>query len=131
MANMYNYQDEEAEEDANANNNNYNQYEYNGNAANGNNYLPEGYDMVYSEDIADVCGTILELEANLANSAWMNPFQGDTFQKLFQNNGLSGGAIAGILIAVIAAIAAVAMIFKKKETKTDLEEPVFQGGDLS
>mmetsp|Transcript_11957 Transcript_11957/g.17175 ORF Transcript_11957/g.17175 Transcript_11957/m.17175 type:complete len:526 (-) Transcript_11957:116-1693(-) len=131
MANMYNYQGEEAEEDANANNNNYNQYEYNGNAANGNNYLPEGYDMVYSEDIADVCGTILELEANLANSAWMNPFQGDTFQKLFQNNGLSGGAIAGILIAVIAAIAAVAMIFKKKETKTDLEEPVFQGGDLS
>ena len=43
-----------------------NQYEYNGNAnAEGNNYnyAPEGYDMVYSEDIADVCGTILELEA--------------------------------------------------------------------
>ncbi len=128
---MYN----EAEEDAE--NNNQNQNENNGNAnAEGNNYaanyVPEGYDMVYSEDVADVCGTVLQLEANLANKAWANPFDGDTFQKLFGNqNGLSGGAIAGIVIAVIAAIAAAATVFKKKETKTDLEEPVFQGGDLS
>ncbi len=134
VANMYNNAEENADAEENANQNQYQQYEYNGNGnANGNNYLPEGYDMVYSENIEDVCATVLQLEANLANREWSNPFAGDTFQKLFGNqNGLSGGAIAGIVIAVIAAIAAAATVFKKKtETKTDLEEPVFQGGDLS
>lgn len=120
QANNYNNQNQ---------NNEQGQYEYGGNNA----AVPEGYDIAYSEDIADVCGTILELEANMAKG-FSNPFSGDTWSSLFGNeNGLSGGAIAGIVIAVIAAIAAAAFVFSKnqKPKNADLEEPVFQGGALS
>lgn len=145
MANMYQEAEEQAEQEQEEGQNYYNnQYQYNGEGAegeegqqygNGYAYVPEGYDMIYSEDIADVCGNILQLEANMENSGWTNPFSGKTFQELFLNSGLSGGAIAGIVIAVIAVIAAIAAASKKKidetKKKSELEEPVFQGGDLS
>ncbi len=145
MANMYQEAEEQAEQEQEQGQNYYNnQYQYNGEGAegeegqqygNGYAYVPEGYDMIYSEDVADVCGNILELEAKMENRGWTNPFSGKTFQELFLNSGLSGGAIAGIVIAVIAVIAAIAAASKKKidetKKKSELEEPVFQGGDLS
>lgn len=123
---------EEGEEGENNQNQYQNQYQYN-NGANG--YaaaaVPEGYDMYYSEDVADVCSQIMSLEAHFEeNRGWQNPFTGATFKQLYGQN--NSGFIAGIVIAVIAAVAAAAYVYHKKTAKkSELEEPVFQGEALS
>ena len=87
--------------------------------------------MYYSEDVADVCSQIMSLEAHFEeNGNWRNPFTGATFKQLYGKN--NGGFIAGIVIAVIAAVAAAVYVYQKKTAKkSELEEPVFQGEALS
>ena len=110
---------------------NYNNYDYNGdNQAE----VPAGYDMYYSENLDDTCSKIFTLEQQIKNGSGFNPFSSDTFGSLFLSsaNGLTPGAIAGIFIGLFAVIAAAAFaINKSKKGKSDLEEPVFQGGALS
>ena len=110
---------------------NYNNYDYNGdNQAE----VPAGYDMNYSEDLDDTCSKFFTLEQQIKNGSSFNPFSSDSFGSLFKSsaNGLTHGAIAGIFIGLFAVIAAAAFaINKSKKGKSDLEEPVFQGGALS
>jgi len=123
------------------NNNNYNNnYYYNTyNNYNNNNRNLEDYDMDYSEDLEDVCGKVLELEQNLLGNSWYNPYTGISFTSLFPNlfeknfnTPLSAGAIAGIVVGAVAVAAAVAaVVVSKNKKKSDLEEPVFQGGALN
>jgi ABC-type uncharacterized transport system fused permease/ATPase subunit len=124
------------------NNNNNNNYYYNNNnndANNNNNRNLEDYDMDYSEDLEDVCGKVLELEQNLLSNSWYNPYTGISFTSLFPNlfeknfnTPLSAGAIAGIVVGAVAVAAAVAaVVVSKNKKKSDLEEPVFQGGALN
>jgi hypothetical protein len=124
----------------NNNNNNYYYYYNNNNDANNNNNRNlEDYDMDYSEDLEDVCGKVLELEQNLLSNSWYNPYTGISFTSLFPNlfeknfnTPLSAGAIAGIVVGAVAVAAAVAaVVVSKNKKKSDLEEPVFQGGALN
>ena len=90
--------------------------------------------MNYSEDLDDTCSKIFTLEQQIKNGSSFNPFSSDSFGSLFKisANGLTHGAIAGIFIGLFAVIAAAAFaINKSKKGKSDLEEPVFQGGALS
>ncbi len=129
---------------ANNENNYANNAEYENeeeNSANAN----YGYDLTYGDELADSCAKLFELEDSILSQKYYNPFSGMSFASLFQNgknwfqsqNGnLSDGAIAGIAIAVVAVVAAavaaiVSAISSSKKKKSDLEEPVFQGGALS
>jgi len=58
----------------------------------------------------------------------MNFFTGQSY---FDQNGLSSGAIAGIAIAFIVVIVAGVALALKSKKKSELEEPVVQGGSLS
>ena len=104
------------------NGNQYNQYNNNNEAA------EEGNEWANQQNIAADCAEIFELQAALMNGSFMNLFTGQSY---FDQNGLSSGAIAGIAIIVIAVIGAGVALALKSKKKSELEEPVFQGGSLS
>eukprot|EP00984_Skeletonema_dohrnii_P013520 scaffold5595_cov71-Skeletonema_dohrnii-CCMP3373.AAC.5 len=89
--------------------------------------------MIYSDDIEEVCGTILAIEEALVEETYVNPYTGTPFSVMSESaaNRLSSGAIIGITALVAAIIAAAGFALGKfTRTKSELEEPVFQGSPL-
>jgi hypothetical protein len=90
--------------------------------------------MIYSDDIEEVCGTIVAIEEALAEETYVNPYTGTPFSVMSESaaNRLSSGAIIGIAALVGATIAAAGFALGKfTRTKSELEEPVLSGGTLT
>ena len=121
----YNYQNQGEEEGEDMN-----EYAADADEAEGN---ADAGVMIYSDDIQEACGTIVAIEEALVEKTYVNPYTGTPFSVMVESaaNRLSGGAIFGITALVAATVAAAGFAFGKfTRSKSELEEPVFQGGAL-
>eukprot|EP00985_Skeletonema_marinoi_P002385 scaffold996_cov107-Skeletonema_marinoi.AAC.1 len=125
--------------DADGNYQYQNQGEEEGEGEDMNEYAADAYEaegntgvMIYSDDIQEACGTIVAIEEALVEKTYVNPYTGTPFSVMMASeNSLSGGAIFGITALVAATVAAAGFAFGKfTRSKSELEEPVFQGGAL-
>jgi len=103
------------------------------------------YDLAYGEDdldIEEVCAVVKRMEnAGEYFNAYDSSTSGTWYKRdkkgkiivESQNQGLSGGAIFGVIVAVAAAVGGAAFVMmKKKKKKGDIAESAeYQGGSLS
>ena len=107
------------------------QYMYNGEEMYRVDQADSAY-TIYSNNIEDVCGTVMQIEDALYQETYVNPYTGVSFSEMEKRNSksLSGAAIFGITVLVAAAVVAAFSVGRFTRSKTELEEPVFQGGAL-
>ena len=95
------------------------------------------YDMKEADDVNEVCAVLNAMDSAEyshvydveASGTWYNRNKKGTIVSFNQTEGLSGGAIAGIVVVVLGVIGAAGFFFAKAQKKA--VETDYQGGEMS